>query len=488
MEIPQEVKKVIKKLKESGYEGYIVGGCVRDSLTQTKEPNDWDITTNAKPKEIQKIFSNSFYKNKFLTVTVQTESENPKLKEIEITTYRSESGYKDKRHPEKVKFVKTLKEDLARRDFTVNAMAIDIIEDKTKVIDYFNGEKDLKNQIIRTVGDPNQRFNEDALRIMRAVRFATYLKGNWKIEDETKKAIKKHSQSLKLISKERIRDEFIKIIMTPKAKEGIESLRKLNLLKQIIPELLEGYQVKQNKHHIYDVYEHCIRSLEYAAKKNFGKHVRIAALLHDIGKPEVKEGKGEEATFYNHEIVGANMTYKILKRLKFSKKDIKKITKLVRYHLFYYTPDEVGESSVRRLVRNVGAENMDELIELRMADRIGSGVPKAEPYKLRHLRYVIEKVSQDPLSTSMLKVSGNDIIKILNIKPGPKIGFILNILLGYVLDDPQKNNKEFLSKKIKVLGQLEKNKLMSLSKKAIKKRKEIEMKRDQMTKKKYWVT
>jgi len=489
MEVPKEIISIIKKLKKNGLEAYIVGGCVRDSLSQTKEPNDWDITTNAKPEEIQRIFPNSFYENNFLTVTVQTKSENPQLQEIEITTYRSETGYEDKRHPKEVKLVKTLKEDLARRDFTVNAMAIDI-EDKNdlKVIDFFDGQEDLKNKIIRTVGNPEERFSEDALRIMRAVRFATALKGNWKIEEKTAKAIKKHAQSLKLISQERIRDEFVKIIMSEKAAEGIELLRKLNILKQIIPEIEEGYKVKQNKHHIYDCYEHCVRSLKYAAEKNFNKHVRISALFHDIGKPRTKEGNGEEATFYNHEIVGANMTFKILNRLKFPKKDVKKISKLVRYHLFYYNPEEVGESSVRRLVCNVSPENMDELIELRMADRIGSGVPKAEPYKLRHLRYLVEKVSQDPLSTKMLKVNGNEIIKLLQIKAGPKIGYILNILLGYVLEDPKKNKEEFLKKEAKKLGKLKEDKLTGLSKEAIQKRKEVEVKRDKMTKKKYWVT
>ena len=276
--------------------------------------------------------------------------------------------------------------------------------------------------------------------------------------------------------------------MSEKAAEGIELLRKLNVLKQIIPEIEEGYKVKQNKHHIYDCYEHCTRSLAYAAKKNFNKHVRISALFHDIGKPRTKEGKGENATFYNHEIVGANMTFEILNRLKFSKKDVKKISKLVRYHLFYYNPEEVGESSVRRLVRSVRPENMDELIELRMADRIGSGVPKAEPYKLRHLRYLVEKVSQDPLSTSMLKVNGNKIIKMLEIQAGPKIGYILNILLGYILEDPKDNNIEFLEKEVKKLGKLKEDKLINLSKEAILKRREVETKRDKMTKKKYWVT
>jgi hypothetical protein len=214
----------------------------------------------------------------------------------------------------------------------------------------------------------------------------------------------------------------------------------------------------------------------------------LAALLHDIGKPRTKRGEGPDATFYGHEIVGAKMTAQILNRLRFPKKDIEKITKLVRYHLFYYNPGEVGESSVRRLIRQVGPENMEELLEVRMADRIGSGVPKAEPYKLRHLRYVIEKVSQDPISVKMLKVNGNDVMEILKISPGPKVGQILDVLLGYVLENPKKNEREFLKKKIKELGRLPDEELKDLAQKARKEREKLEMKRDEMTKKKYWVT
>ncbi len=489
MEIPKEVEVVIEKLKKAGFEAYIVGGCVRDFL-RGKEPEDWDVTTNAKPSEIQKIFPKSFYENKFLTVTVQTESKNPKLKEIEITTFRSEAKYTDKRHPDEIKFAKTLKEDLARRDFTINAIALEIqnYNSKIKIIDPFKGQKDLENKIIRTVGNPEERFSEDALRMMRAVRFATTLGKSWKIETNTAEAIKKNAPWLQAISKERIRDELMKIIMSERASQGIELLRKLGLLKYIIPELEEGYGVSQNKHHIYECYEHSLRALDYAAKRNFNKYVRLAALLHDIAKPRTKRGKGPDATFYGHEIVGAKMTAQILNRLKFSKKDIEKVVKLVRYHLFYYNVGEVSESSVRRLVRQVGPENMEELLQVRMADRIGSGVPKAEPYKLRHLRYLIEKVSQDPISVKMLKVSGNDVMKILKISPGPKVGQLLDILLGYVLVDPKKNKKEFLEKKIKELGRLQEEELQKLAQKAKKEREKIEMKRDEMTKKKYWVT
>ncbi|MFH1968321.1 MAG: HD domain-containing protein [bacterium] len=515
MTIPKEVKTIIERLSKAGFEAYIVGGCVRDFLLGV-EPKDWDVTTNAKPEEIQKVFPDSFYENKFLTVTARTgskETEAPQggakaqhkreavVAEVEITTYRLEAKYSDKRHPDEVRYAKTLEEDLSRRDFTVNAMALGHgtwnMEHGTKktkkyeVIDLFDGQKDLKNKIIRTVGNPEDRFDEDALRMLRAVRFATTL--GFKIEEKTANAIYKNSIWLKAISQERIRDEFLKIIMADPSTGsgpagGIELLRELGLLKFIVPELLDNYGVAQSKHHKYDCYQHAIKSLEYAAKKKFNMYVRVSALLHDIAKPKVKTGEGEAATFYNHEIVGAKMTFQILNRLKFSKKDVEKITKLVRFHLFYYNVGEVTESSVRRLVRNVGPENMEELLQVRQADRIGSGVPKAEPYKLRHLKYLVEKVAQDPISAKMLKMNGDEIMKLLNIKPGPKIGQILSILLGHVLDDPKNNNKEFLEKEVKRLGKLSDKELQKLSEKSKEEKQEIEVKKDEMTKQKYWVT
>jgi len=486
MEIPKEVIAVIKKLEKAGFEAYIVGGCVRDFL-QKIEPKDWDVTTNAKPEEIQKVFPKNFYENNFLTVTVQTKSKVEALKEIEITTYRSEAKYSDKRHPDEIKFAKTLEEDLKRRDFTINAIAVRPEANQAReIIDLFDGQKDLKNRIIRAVGNPQDRFAEDSLRMMRAVRLATVL--DFEIEEKTAEAIKKNAASLKDISQERIRDEFIKTIDSPRAGQGVELFRELGLLKYIIPELEEGYGIGQNKHHIYECYEHNLRALAFAAKSGFGRDVRIAALLHDVGKPRAKRGQGQDSTFYGHEIIGARMTEKILDRLKFPKKEAEKIIKLVRYHLFYYNVDEVSDSSVRRLVREVGPEYMEELLQVRQADRIGSGVPKAEPYKLRHLKYVIDKVAQDPISAKMIKVSGNDVMKILKIEPGPKVGQILDILLGYVLDDPKKNDKKFLEEEVKKLGKLPDADLISLSQKAKKERKVVEVKRDEMTKQKYWVS
>ncbi len=482
MKIPKQVKSTVKKLQEQGFEAYIVGGCVRDFLRGV-EPQDWDITTDAAPDKIEKIFPKSYINNKFGTVTIQTNSKKDTLKEIEITTYRIEEKYTDKRHPDKVEFTDNLKKDLKRRDFTVNAMAMDL---KGNITDPFLGKEDLENEIIKAVGSPEKRFSEDALRMMRAVRFATSL--DFKIETKTRKAIKNNSLWLEAISDERIRDELLKIIMSERAAWGIELLRRLKLLKHIIPELEEGYKVKQNKHHIYDCYTHSVLSLKYSAEQKYNQDVRLAALLHDIGKPKVKEGEGEEATFYNHEIVGAKTTLQILTRLRFPKKKVEKIAKLVRYHLFYYNVGEVGESSVRKLVRNVGLENMNELIQVRKADRVGSGCPKAEPYKLRHLRYMIEKVSRDPISVEMLKVNGNDIMDILDISPGPKIGDILDVLLSIVLEDPEKNKKSFLKKEIKRLGEINEKELKTQARKAREERKKIEQKKDEMTKKKYWVS
>ncbi len=483
MKIPKEVKKVTERMENEGFEAFVVGGCVRDSLIG-KKPNDWDVATNAAPKEVELIFDKTYSDNNFGTVTVLTGSDKKELKEVEITPYRTEENYKDGRHPEKVEWAKTIEEDLSRRDFTINALAYRPAKDK--LVDLFNGKRDLENKIVRAVGDSSERFNEDSLRMMRAARFATTLE--FKIEEETKKAIKKNADLLKKISNERIRDEFLKIVMNDNAALGVELLRRLNLLKHIIPELVEGYGVDQNKHHIYDCYEHSILSLQYAADQDYNMHVRMAALLHDVAKPTVKDGKGEEATFYNHEVVGAKQANKILRRLKFSNKDRKKIVKLVRYHLFYYNVGEVSESSVRRLVRNVEKENVDDLIKVRKADRIGSGVPKAEPYKLRHLQYVIEKVSRDPISTKMLEIGGEEVMNILDISPGPKVGDILNILLSKVLSDPDKNKKEALIEEVKNLDQMKDSELKKLAKASREDIDRVETKRDEMTKKKYWLT
>ena len=487
LKIPLEIKKISQILEKSGYQSYLVGGCVRDLLLNC-DPKDWDITTNAEPQEIQKLFSDSIYENKFGTVGIKTNAQKEQLKVVEVTTFRLEGKYTDKRHPDEIKFAKTVEEDLARRDFTVNAIALEFSISNSQfsnIIDPYNGQKDLRDKIIRTVGQPKKRFQEDALRLLRAVRLAIEL--GFQIESSTTKAIQQEAGLLKMIAKERIRDELKKMIMTDDAARGIILLEDSGLLRYIIPELRAGINVGQNKHHIYTVFDHNVKSLDYAARKNYSLIIRLASLLHDVGKPRVKVGEGEDSTFYNHEIVGAKITVRILDRLRFSKEVVEKVTHLVRCHLFYYNVGEVSEAGVRRFLRRVGPENIPDLIKVREADRIGSGVPKAIPYKIRHLLFMVEKVKNDPISPKMLKVSGEDIMKILNIKPGPKIGQILSILLEEVLEDPSKNNKKNLQSKIKDLGNLSEKELIGLAQKAQGKKEEFESGLESAIKKKYYV-
>lgn len=482
MNIPKEVKNITEALEEKGFKAYPVGGSVRDILLG-KSPTDWDIATDALPEEIQEIFPDNVYENEFGTVAVKTGSEKEELKLIEVTTFRTEGKYSDKRHPDKVKFTKEIEKDLSRRDLTINAMALDI--SNNEVIDPYDGKNDLENKLIKTVEDPQRRFEEDALRLMRAVRFATEL--DFKIEKETAKAIKEKSDSLKDIANERIRDELVKIMKSDRADQGIRLLEEMSLLEHIIPELREGIDCDQAGHHIYTVWEHNVRSLKYAAENDYTLENRMASLLHDVGKPRTKEGKGEDATFYNHEVVGGEMTKEILERLKFPKDFVKKVSHLVRHHLFYYNVGEVTESGVRRFIKRVGIENIDDLVQVRKADRIGSGVPKAVPYKLRHLLFMIEKVRRDPITTSNLEIDGDDVMNIADMEPGPEIGFILNILLDNVLDDPDKNNKDYLEEKTKELAKLSKKELKEKYEKAKDKVREANQEEIKEIKEKYHV-
>lgn len=481
MQLPPQIKKIISELEISGFAAYLVGGCVRD-LFFDKKPTDWDITTNAQPEEILKIFPDSVYENKFGTVGVKTGSEESSLKVAEITTFRKEGKYTDKRHPDEIKFAKTIEEDLSRRDFTINAMAL---SDDSKLIDPYQGREDLRAKIIRAVGEPEERFQEDALRLLRAVRFAAQL--GFSIEPKTAQAVKKNSNLLEFIAKERIRDEIQKMIMTKRGGEGFRLLEESGLLRYIIPELREGVGMIQNKHHIYTVFDHNLRSLDYAVQNDFPEDLRLASLLHDVGKPRTKQGEGPDCTFYSHQVVGAKMTAQILDRLHFSKKMIEKISLLVREHMFVYDPEVVTLKGVRRLLRRVGTENIDDLLKVREADRIGSGVPKAQPYRLRHLKAMIEKVKRDPITPKMIKVNGDNVIKLLKIEPGPKVGEVLSVLLEEILDNPKLNAKKYLEKRIKELGALSDQELSELAEKAKKSVAEIQERIDEEIKKKYFV-
>lgn len=481
MTIPKEIKTILEQLQENGFEAFIVGGCVRDLLME-KIPQDWDVTTNAKPEEIQKIFPDSFYENEFGTVGIKTASEDQSLQVVETTTYRTESAYSDQRHPDSIVFATSLEEDLKRRDFTINALAVD---KEGGVVDLFEGQADLKKKRVCAVGQAEKRFSEDALRMIRAIRFATVL--NFEIEKETLLAIKENAELMRKISQERIRDELVKIVSADQGSRGVELLHETGLMSFVIPELVEGVGVGQNLHHIYTVWEHNLRALQYTCDKKYALAVRLASLLHDVGKPRSKRGAGKYSTFYGHEMIGAKMTARILTRLKFSKELAEKIIKLVRWHLFYYNVGEVTESSVRRLVANIGKENVEDLIKVREADRIGSGTPKAHPYKLRHLQFMIDKVARDPLSAKMLKINGVELMTLLNLPPGPKIGMILAALTEEVLDDPEKNNKGYLEKRSQELCLLSEKELANLAQKGKSKLAEEEEKEIKRIKQKHYV-
>ena len=480
--IPQEVCDVVGKLQEAGHKAYVVGGCVRD-LLRGAQPKDWDVATSAKPEEILKLFPESFYENKFLTVTVKTGSEDPTLAEVEVTTFRAEGRYTDKRHPDEVRFAETLEEDLSRRDFTVNALVLNIVEGMAgALIDPFGGQKDLKKKIIRAAGEPEKRFDEDALRMMRAVRLAAEM--DFVIEECTAVALKKQAGNLRFIAKERVRDELIKIFLSERPKEGLEFLRDAGLLSFIMPELEEGVGMEQRWPHKYDVWEHNLRAIEYAAKEKFSLRVRISALFHDIGKPRTRVRREGIWTFYGHDVVGAKMAYGILMRIRFSEKESETIANLVRRHMFSYKlcrddqyrndmramgedPEkkdiedsedmqETTDSAIRRLIRNVGAEHIGELIQVRICDRIATGVPKAVPYRLRHFQFRVEKILREGEATDvkMLAVRGTDVMEYLGIPSGPRVGHILNALLEEVLDEPTKNNRGYLFRQMSELNAL----------------------------------
>lgn len=502
------VKMVADRLTEAGFEPYLVGGCVRDFLLG-KTPKDWDITTNAKPEDILKIFPDSVYENDFGTVGVKTGSDEPTMAIVEVTPFRKEGKYSDKRHPDEVVFADTIEEDLGRRDFTINAMAFEVSTHKRRsdgLVDMFDGFKDLEAGVIRTVGDPDKRFQEDAIRLMRAARFAVQL--DFKIEERTAAAVKENAFLLEVIAKERIRDEFMKVIMCGAnvktrakreggaraevtfevgAARGVQMLEDLGLLKYFMPELREGIDCGQNKHHIYTVWEHNLRALDYAAKSEYSQEVRLASLLHDVGKPRTKMGDGHGSTFYAHEMAGAKMTLKILDRMKFPKDFIEKVAHLVRFHLFYYNVGEVTEAGVRRFIARVGAEHIDDLLKVREADRIGSGVPKAFPYKLRHLQFMIDKVRRDPVSPKMLAVKGDDVIEVLKIPPGPRVGWILALLLDEVLEEPSRNTTEDLRLRVKELGMLSDKELEKMARGARERKDEFEEGAEEEMKRKHRV-
>jgi len=475
--IPEEVVKTVDTIEKAGFEAYLVGGCVRDIFLGRK-PKDWDITTNARPTDIQAIFPKTVYENTFGTVAVVNENTpDETLKIIEITPYRTESTYSDRRHPDEVKFSDHLEDDLKRRDFTVNAIAINLSNGAIKdIIDHYGGISDIRSKFIKTVGNPVDRFNEDALRMMRAIRLSVEL--GFTCNPETFLAIQSHNSLIKDVSMERIRDEFVKIIMSNQPKTGIEMLRDAKILQYIIPELEFGIGVKQPQAHIYDVWEHLLRTVQHSADKGFDLEMRLSALFHDIGKPKTKGFSRDtnQPTFYGHEVVGSRETRKILDKMKFSRATVEKVTKLVRWHMFFADPEQISLAGVRRMVVNVGPENIWNLMDLRMCDRIGTGRPKEDPYRLRKYKSMIEEALRAPISVKMLKIDGKKIMEINKIEPGPKVGLILNALMEEVLENPDLNTEDYLNKQSQILFSKSDEELKVLAEKGKEKKEELEEK------------
>jgi len=455
------VKKILTTFEENGFEIYIVGGVVRD-LIINRPPIDWDFTTNAQPKTILSLFPNAFYDNQFGTVGIVNPQEKKKKKYYgkspiyEITTFRKEADYQDRRHPGKIIWGKTLEEDLIRRDFTINAMAIKPIFNSRhsitnfQLIDLYGGQKDIKKRLVRAVGNPQKRFKEDALRMMRAVRIATQL--GFTIEKKTFQAIKENVNLINYVSAERIRDELLKLFSYPHAADGYLILRNSGLAQKILPEVEKGFGVEQKspgRHHLYDVGTHSVLSLKNCSSQN--PIVKLAALLHDVGKPLVaKKQKNGTITFYNHELVSASIARNIAARLKLSKKDSQKLITLVRWHQF--TVDEKQtDKAIRRFIRHVGQQNLEDILKVRTADRLGGGARETS-WRLERFKKKLIEVQKQPFSITDLKINGRDVMKALNIKPGPIVGKILSQLFEEVIDKKIKNKKEGLLKEAKKIG------------------------------------
>lgn len=487
--IPQEVSYVTETLEKGGFEAYLIGGCVRDILLH-KKPKDWDVTTNATPEQIQALFPKTFYENTYGTVGVVHETFSDKsLEVIEVTPYRIEAGYSDNRRPDHVTFSSKLEDDVKRRDFTINALALTLkpLKDtldgsktadlhKGQLTDLHKGQVDLADKIIRTVGNPDERFAEDALRIIRAIRLSSEL--GFAIEGHTLMALHKHRGLLKNIAIERIRDEFNKIIASPEPMKGLQLAYETGVLHLIIPELEEGIKTEQNQAHAYDVWEHLLRTCQHAADKDYPFHVKLAALFHDIGKPRSRRwGEAQKQwTFYGHEVIGAKMTLKIMERMKYPKKLTEQVVKLVRWHMFFSDTEQITLSAVRRMIANVGEEMVWDLMNIRICDRVGTGRPKENPYRLRKYKAMVEMVLRDPVSVGMLKIDGKRLMEVAKLPAGPKIGYILHALLEDVLEDPKLNTPEYLEGRAIELAQLSEQELKNKGEQA-KAKKEMEEER-----------
>ena len=430
--LPEKVQYILHTLEEAGFEAYAVGGCVRDSLLG-REPDDWDITTSARPQQVKAVFPRTIDTGiQHGTVTVMIGKEG-----FEVTTYRIDGEYEDSRHPKEVIFTANLVEDLKRRDFTINAFAYN---DRSGIVDAFDGMTDLQNGIIRCVGEAKERFTEDALRMMRAVRFSAQL--GYSIEEKTKEAIIELAPNLKNISAERIQVELVKLLQSPHP-DYLRIAYDLGITKVILPEFDRAMETPQNNpHHVYNVGEHLLHTLSYVKPD---RSLRIAALLHDIAKPDTEETDSDGIShFHGHADAGEEKAAAILRRLKFDNDTISKVKKYVKYHDYKIEP---RPRAVRRALNKIGKEYFEQILELKQADMLAQSTYQREEKEenLRQVRALYEEIlrKEECVSLKELALTGKDLME-LGVPQGKQLGMILQQLLEDVLENPQHNTREYL--------------------------------------------
>jgi tRNA nucleotidyltransferase (CCA-adding enzyme) len=430
-QIPPGVLAIAQRLREAGGQAWIVGGAVRDLLL-ARPVTDWDLATDLVPEDVSPLFRRTVDVGvRFGTVRILQGGD-----EVEVTTFRRDGLYSDARRPDEVSFSRRLDEDLFRRDFTINALAWDPIDGRLE--DPTGGRDDLEARLIRAVGDPEERFREDGLRLLRAVRIAAQL--DFDLEPATYRALLLCAPRIEKISPERVREELDRLLLAPRPAAALSLLHETGLLRRILPELAGCYGVVQNQHHAYDVFHHTLAAVEAAPPSR--RLVRLAALFHDLGKPATRGEKHGTTTFYAHQSVGRRLVDRAFRRLRFSNEDRSAVGHLVQHHMFHYRP-EWTDAAVRRFLRDIGEEHLDDIFLLRAADSAGNGTRRRASPELEALRrrIAVEIERRSALTVRDLSIDGHDLMRELALNPGPELGRILRTLLEEVLEDPELNER-----------------------------------------------
>jgi tRNA nucleotidyltransferase (CCA-adding enzyme) len=448
--VPRPVAEICERLRGAGHQAFLVGGCVRD-LIIGRAAADFDVATSARPEDVARVFRRTVPTGLLHgTVTVLCGRDaQGEWEGVEVTTFRGEGPYSDARRPDSVRFVPTIEEDLSRRDLTINAIAYDPVSDR--LVDPHGGERDLRARVIRAVGDALERFREDGLRPLRAVRLAAVL--GFEVAAPVRDAIPAALASFRKVAAERVRDELLKMLAAPRPSVGLELMRETGLLREVLPELLEGLGLRQNRFHALDVYRHALCCCD---ETKGDPVLRLAALLHDVGKPRAAQPRPEDPndnTFYRHEVVGAELADGIARRLKLSTAERERVVGLVRNHMFFYT-DDWSPPAVRRFIRKVGQENLPDLFALRAGDVLARGRGEDPEIELGAVRQRVEDAlrAEAALKITDLALGGAEVMRILGIGPGPRVGQVLRDLLERVIEDPSQNTAERLEALVRELG------------------------------------